>query len=255
MTTRAADGFDACDHEFGADQVASVSLDAVDAQLAQWPARPLLRELEAVVAAVEASDPARLRRRSGLWGRLLGRDLVELAQPDPVSTRVRLGLATAQSLADELGVRSVALERAAATLQQRADHLAALIADERERLAGSAEVAEATANERLLARVRRLDHLAAIVASWRSSVAHIALVRSQAAQLLVRHAQVRDLMASLWRERASADAMSAQLDPAGITCLHASLLDLANDIAAETLSTPPAPPAAEPHPPIKEPSP
>lgn len=238
--TPGASGAEAA-REFAADIVASVNLDAVDAQLAQWPATALLHELEAVVAAIESVDPGRQRRRTGFWGRLLGRDLVAQAQPDPVITRVRLGLAAAQAHAGQLTARSAELERLSSAIQQQAHRLARAIADERARLTGSAPV-ESAAAEQWSARHRRLDHLEAIVASWHASVAHMTLVNDHADQLLARYAQVRDLLVSLWREQNAAKAISAHLDPASLDRLR-SLTP-----ASLRSSIPPDPPTKEPSP-------
>jgi fused signal recognition particle receptor len=234
-------------HEFGADLVAAVDLDAVATQLAQLPGAVLLAELEGIVAAIDNLDPVRRRRRAGVWGRLLGRDLVAQAQPDPVPTRIRLGLAAAQEHADELQRRTRALDQLSSRIQQQIAHLDTRLAQERAALmnAGGDDA-------RIAARFRRLDHLAAIATSWRASVAQIALVRAHAEQLLARHAQVRDVLASLWQAQTSAQAATAALDHDGIARLHASLRELAASQPASTL--PVAPPGAHPDRPAKEPS-
>ena len=208
--------------EFGAELVAAVDLDAVATQLAQLPGAALLADLEAIVAAIDSIDPVRRRRRAGFWGRLLGRDLVAQAQPDPVQARIRLGLAAAQGHADELQQRSTALEQLSLRIQQQITRLDERVASERNTL-----TAISIEDPRLALRYRRLDHLAAIATSWRSTIAQIALVRAHAEQLLARHAQVRDLLASLWQAQTSAQAAGAALDHDGIARLQAALHDLA----------------------------
>lgn len=233
--------------DFGAELVAAVDLDAVATQLAQLPGAALLAELEDIVVAIDNLDPVRRRRRAGFWGRLLGRDLVAQAQPDPVATRIRLGLAAAQAHVDDLEQRMRALEPLASAIREQIAQLDTRVAHER------ATLNDATGDEtRIAAQFRRLDHLAAIATSWRASVAQIALVRAHAEQLLARHAQVRDLLVSLWQVQTSAQLATAALDHAGIARLHASLRDLAAAQPAPTISA--APPGAPHDRPTQEPS-
>jgi len=75
------------------------------------------------------------------------------------------------------------------------------------------------------------------------------LVRSYAAQLLDRHAQVRDVFASLWNERHAAQAVAAHVAPDRLAPLHQALRDL-------RAATPAFPaPAADTDRPNQEPSP
>ncbi|WP_242112921.1 hypothetical protein [Luteimonas aquatica] len=236
--------------DLGAALLAEVDLDAVAARLSRLPTAALLDALEGVVATLDNADPARRRKRAGVLGRLLGRDLVAQAQPDPVENRIRLQLAGAQALAVELAEGSDALAALSAHLQRQTARLDELLAGER--LADT----EADAAHRTVARQRRLEHLDAIAASWRATVAQIAVVRDHAALLLDRHAQVRDLLTTLWRQRAAATAAAAQLaaDPGNErrlrTLLRAQLIPLrasALQIAAS--------PSADIERPSKEPTP
>jgi hypothetical protein len=102
------------------------------------------------------------------------------------------------------------------------------------------------------ARLRRLDHLQAIADSWRACVAQIALVRSHAAQLLARHAQLRDLLVTLCREHATAEAAADCIDANSIARLHDGLQELA--ALPSTKSFPSVHPGAD-HDHSKEPSP
>lgn len=226
----------------GVDILATVDLEAITARLLQLPTAALLAELDAVVATVDYTDPERSRRRTGWWGRLLGRDLVAQAQPDPVGNRIRLHLTAAQAQADALAAGTAALEPLTNDLQQRIATLEALIA--RERAARPAAI-----TDRADALQRRLAHLELIATSWRTTVAQIALVRSHAAQLLDRHTQVRDVFAALWQERTAAQAVATQLAPDRIARLHQALREL-------RAATPAFPaPAADTDRPTQEPSP
>lgn len=206
-------------HALGAGLVAAVDLDAIAARIAQLPTAALLGELEAVVAAVDSGDPARSRRRAGWWGRLLGRDLVAQAQPDPIEQRIRLRLAAAQTHADALVTEVAALEPLAASLQEQIARLEALLERERRASNANGDASDAT-------QLRRLSHLDAIAASWRATVAQIALIRTHAVQLLARHAQVRDLLLTLRRERNAAQATGAQLDHDHASRLQTALREL-----------------------------
>jgi len=256
---RACDPLDAGARDLGAELVATVDLERVATQLAALPGAALLAELDGIVAAIDNLDPIRRRRRAGFWGRLLGRDLVAQAQPDPVQARLRVGQAAAQAHADDLRERTNALQQLAERIQRQLASLDAVVDRERATLAH----APAGAAADLAARYRRLDHLAAIAASWRASVAHIALVHAHAAELLARHAQVRDLLLSLWQAQASARAASTALDHDGIARLQASLRDLSAQYPAAkspavkqpASTTFRAPPGAAPDRPTQEPLP
>lgn len=250
---RQHDGAAAVRH-LGTEILARVDQDVVAARLSQLPSAALLAELEAIVEAVDSLDPARHRRRMGLWGRLTGRDLIAQAQADSIGNRIRLRLSTAQALASELVARTAELDRLSQHVQQQSDALHDLIA--RERASGAAPTVDACmpANEHDAALHRRLSHLEVILASWQASVAQISMVRSHVAHLLDRYVQVRDLLVSLWRQRASSEAATAQLDHRGIArlqdALHSQLAALHDPVQPH-----PAPPGADTARQPKEPSP
>jgi hypothetical protein len=197
------DGRDAV-RQIGADILAAVDLAAINARLTELPSGVLLAELENVLAAIDSSDPVRRRQRAGVFGRLIGRDLVAEAQTDSVESRVRLHVLAAQAHADALIDGRAELRTLSTSLQQQVERLSDLLAREGTSLPVTA-VHES-------ARQRRLQHLDAILASWRMSVSQIAMVCDHAAALLDRHAQLRDVLVPLWRQRASAEAVAAQLD-------------------------------------------
>ncbi|HEY5804279.1 MAG TPA: hypothetical protein VIT90_11350 [Lysobacter sp.] len=179
--------------------IAQVDLDAITALLRNLPTPALLEQLDAVVAALDSTDPARARRRVGWLGRLLGRDLVALARVEPVEQRVRVALSFAQSWADELASQLVDLQVAADDLKHELARLTAAIGDAR---------GAGPTDDRLL---RRLAHLDLMAASWSATLAHVAMVRDHARRLMDRHSQVRDVLVPLWRQHSAASAAGEQL--------------------------------------------
>ncbi len=233
----------------GADLLAQVDLGAVDARLSALPTAALLAELEAIVTAIDNTDPARRRRRAGFFGRLMGRDLVAAAQPDQAETRVRLHLQSAQALAQTLERQAAELVPVAADLREHGAQLHALIATHLSSDAAS---------------TRRMQHLAAVAATWDTAVAQIDLMREHAGHLLARHAQVRDVLVPAWRQRASLDHAHARGDADAVTQLHESVraqLTLLHDALqrpqplSDTQRTATAPDAIDTGHATKEPSP
>jgi len=163
------------------DASSAVDLDAINARLSRLPTTALLSELDAILAAIDSSDPSRQRRRSGFFGRLLARDLVAQAQSGDADTRVRLHLTAAHDIAAQLADQAAQLEPVASRLREQAA-----------RLRSHADDA-----------VRPDDphHRAAVAATWDTAAAHVELVRGHAAQLLRRHAQVRDVLVPAWRQQ------------------------------------------------------
>lgn len=196
----------------GADVLALVDLDAVNARLHALPTAALLTELHRVVAAIESMDPARRRRRAGFFGRLLGRDLVAQAQPDPVETRVRLHLSSARTVADDLLAQSDELAPLAARLRELAQRLRDCIAP---------PLSPDTIADEGLAR-RRL-HLAAVATTWENAAMHVDQVGAHVRHLLERHEQVRDLLVPAWRQQTSLSASASRHDDEATARLHDAL--------------------------------
>lgn len=152
----------------------------------------LVLELERIQQALQARDPRRIRRASGVLGRLFGRDLEAQAE--------------AETLHSQLGVVLLRAEQHAAGLQQRVggDGAMAAAADAGvaalERWiaaaapAGAAELAEAWR--------RRLDHLHRVAAAWRLEAAQWRLLQRQGEDLLQRYRQIRDVLLPAWRQAA-----------------------------------------------------
>lgn len=173
--------------------------------LADLPTGPLLAALDAVVAAIDSTDPDRSARRAGLLGRLLGRDLVSQAHPDAPEDRVRVQLALAATHADRLLAHLDQLRAVAASLEKQIAELEASIDVARAQFADAA--AEATTGEE----ARRLATREALATAWRQTLGQLRLALSHAELLLARHEQVRDLLVPLWRQHAAARALNATL--------------------------------------------
>ncbi|QNH21875.1 hypothetical protein HEP73_02806 [Xanthomonas sp. GW] len=179
---------------------AALLLDAVGQALAQRDATAdggaaLVRELEHIQQALQARDPQRIRRASGVLGRLLGRDLEAQAE--------------AETLSSQMGVVLLRADQQAAGLQQRLDGHGALAA------AADAGVA---ALERWIAAVpvpadgtqlaeawsRRLDHLQRVAVAWRLEAAQWRLLQQQGNELLQRYRHIREVLLPAWRQAESA---------------------------------------------------
>lgn len=170
----------------------AVDLDAIGARIAQLRTAALLAQLDAILVAIDSSLPERQRRRSGFFGRLAGRDLVAQAHPDDAGTRVRLHLAAANDLAEGLAEQAAMLDPIAPWLREQAQRL---------RSPGTDENACDDPQRRT-----------AIAATWETTAAHVDLVRGHAAQVLRRHAQVRDVLVPTWRQQMALAASSAHRD-------------------------------------------
>jgi len=219
------------------DASGAVDLDAINARLARLPTGALLAQLDAILAAIDSSDPSRQRRRSGFLGLLLARDLVAQAQAGDADTRVRLHLAAAHDIAAQLAEQAAQLESVPSRLRDEAGQLRSSTTD------------PATDDPQ-----RRT----AIAATWETAAAHVELVRGHAAQLLRRHAQVRDVLVPAWRQQA---AISARGGTARIVRLDDALRSqIAALRAASVTPVPSTDPSQDPAPAIrdadtKEPSP
>lgn len=237
----------------GRDLLARVSMDRIATQLADLPTAALLHSLAAILDVLDAADARRSARRVGVIGRLLGRDLVARAHPDPADARVRVRLAHAAAQSAQLEDDLAALQATAAQLAQATRELQAFV-QQRQAAANTFDPHDEAAPRDPPLR-QRLSYLAAIVDAWRLSSAQIELAIAHARQLLERYAQTRDLLVPLWRQQATAAAEGRRLreqDAGRAADLRHSLrlqLQTLRTTATESTTVNRAPPAA------REPSP
>ncbi|KGM54075.1 hypothetical protein N800_05740 [Lysobacter daejeonensis GH1-9] len=236
------------DHEAGAsdvlgrDVLAQVSMDRIAAQLGDLPTAALLQSLGGILDALDGADATRAARRVGVIGRLLGRDLVARAHPDPTEARVRVHLAHAATQATQLECHLVGLQATVAQLESSTRRLQALV-DGRQAMAAAEAYLGGESGR------RRLAYLAAIVDSWRVSAAQLHLAIGNARQLLERHGQVRDFLVPLWRQQATAAEVGRRLrdqDASRAADLRHSLRRLLETLGTATPDSPTvnsAPPA------------
>ena len=192
----------------GRELVSRVDMDAIARQVAAVPTAVLIRELDALVSVLLATQGR--GTRVGLLGRLLARDLVRKAHPGRADDRVRLHLLAAAGHAEALvsgdcrprGHPSRPLTACGgarrAARQASVEGLHATQPDE-------ARPADAALSPGRRAR------LTAVRDSWRMVSAHLAMTVEFASSVLSRYDQVRDVLLPLWREQATAQVVAAHV--------------------------------------------
>ncbi|EVT73250.1 cell division protein FtsY [Stenotrophomonas maltophilia 5BA-I-2] len=163
----------------------------------------LVAALARIALALQASDPARLRRQESWWGRLLGRDVERQAQAQGL--QAQLGVLAlqareqAQGLAQRVQQRARAIidnDAAAAALEVWATFGAAQLAT----LQGAAQVALAP----------RVDHLQRLATLRRIESGQWRLLQEQDEALLQRFVRIHDVLLPAWRQAALARQALAQ---------------------------------------------
>lgn len=163
----------------------------------------LVAALARIALALQASDPVRLRRQEGWWGRLLGRDVARQAQAQGL--QAQLGVLAlqareqAQGLAQRMQQRARAIidnDAAAAALEAWATFGAAQLAT----LEGAAQVALAA----------RVDHLQRLATLRRIESGQWQLLQEQDEALLQRFVRIHDVLLPAWRQAALARQAQAQ---------------------------------------------
>lgn len=213
---------------------AGVDMQRIEHALAGLPTAPLLRTLDAILRTLDATDAQRSRRRAGLIGRLLGRDLVARAEAESAERDLRVHLVAAAAQAE-------ALARDAAQLDALREELALDAAALDERIGtpspGPGEAGAASPDD---AALRRLEHLRALAASWQVALAQMRMASAHARRVLERHAQVRDLLVPLWRQQRLAGHVRTQLEHEEATRMQDMRRDIGLQLAAlDAAGTPP----------------
>lgn len=161
----------------------------------------LLAVLAQIALALQSANPAQLRRQTGWWGRLLGRDVEQQVQGD--------------ALQQQLGVLQVQATTAAAAVQARAQAgRAAVAASEQAAVAldqwadaGTTYAAQLPSDgtgelQRVFA--QRLDHLRRLAALQRTTTAHWQLLQVQDDDLLARCHRILQVLLPAWQQAALA---------------------------------------------------
>ena len=175
-------------------------LETAAALLERRPSTHLLAELQPLLAALAPQAPVSTPR---FIDRLLGRDLVRAAHPDPVDGRVRLHL-------QRSAVHAEAAEAHVGALDDSLRAIDAWLA------MPPAATNAAAANE-----ARRAEALHAAALTTRGQ---LALARATALAILDQYRHLRDLLVPLWRQALAAEAAGAHAEAAqGLAELRASL--------------------------------
>ncbi|MDY6949105.1 MAG: hypothetical protein SXG53_25705 [Pseudomonadota bacterium] len=231
-----------------------VDLDPVSHLLKSLPTTPLLGELEAVVQALDGADAARSRKRAGILGRLVGRDLLAQADPDPAERRVRVHLVRADGHATALREHLRLMEDAWKSLQAQCVRLDYAIGRAQRELVEQEGRLPHDARSTDTAR-RRIDHQCAIATFWGQTCTQLGVAVAHGRLLLDRHVQVRDLLVPLWLQNSASVALRDSIRHTDLTRLGSLRRDARDALAlfrtapaTPSIQPPPAPDDTEPSP-------
>lgn len=163
----------------------------------------LVAALARIALALQAGDPARLRRQESWWGRLLGRDVARQAQAQEL--QAQLGVLALQAREQAQGLAQRAQQREQAII----DNDAAAAALEAWATFGAAQLAmlEGAAQAAL---ARRVDHLQRLATLRRIEGGQWQLLQEQDEALLRRFVRIHDVLLPAWRQAALARQAQAQ---------------------------------------------
>ncbi|MCX2894527.1 hypothetical protein ORG27_13145 [Stenotrophomonas lactitubi] len=163
----------------------------------------LVAALARIALALQAGDPARLRRQESWWGRLLGRDVARQAQAQEL--QAQLGVLALQAREQAQGLAQRAQQREQAII----DNDAAAAALEAWATFGAAQLAmlEGAAQAALAPRV---DHLQRLATLRRIEGGQWQLLQEQDEALLRRFVRIHDVLLPAWRQAALARQAQAQ---------------------------------------------
>jgi hypothetical protein len=201
-----------------------VDLDRATALIERRSTSALLEELAGIVQALEVAQARGAARRSGIVGRLLGRDMPAQARARQARDHIRIRLQLAERRAQDVAGHIAELDDAIEHVVRQRTRLA-LTAERGRDARGAFSLEAGTLPD---AMERRLGHLAMLVSSWDVAVAHMRLVRQYGELLLARYAHVRDVVVPQWRRDAECatapDTVDGALADAPLHHALASLL-------------------------------
>lgn len=179
----------------------------------------LVAALARIALALQADNPAQIRRQAGWWGRLLGRDVDREAEGRALQSQLGVlalqAREQAQQLQRQLQLRAMAIagHSAAAAALDAWVELAAL------RLASLDIAGQAALSQ-------RLDHLRRLATLRRLEAGQWQLLQDQDNVLLQRFARIHDVLLPAWRQAAAAGQAAAGATLAAkAATLHAQIDD------------------------------
>ncbi|WDS36467.1 hypothetical protein [Pseudoxanthomonas sp.] len=183
----------------------------------------LVEQMQQIALALQARDPVGIRRRTGLFGRLLGRDMEAQLQAEQLAGQLGVLLVRADALATHLQAMAIGAEDLAAQATDSALAIDDWVA------AGSQ--AQGSADDAWCAALsRRLDHLRRMASVQRMQVAQSRIVQAQTHELLERYRRIRDILLPAWRQQAVSEA-AAQL-PATLQDMQRTQDEITTEVAA-----------------------
>lgn len=179
----------------------------------------LVAALARIALALQADNPAQIRRQAGWWGRLLGRDVDREAGARALQSQLGVlalqAREQAQQLQRQLQLRAMAIaghSAAAAALDAWVELAAVRLASLD--IAGQAALSQRLDHLRRLATLRRLE-----AGQWQ-------LLQDQDNVLLQRFARIHDVLLPAWRQAAAAGQAAAGATLAAkAATLHAQIDD------------------------------
>ena len=197
----------------------------------------LVGELENLQLALLADDPAVLRRRSGWWGRLLGRDLVAQQQAQQLAVGLPAVIARADAQARQLDT-DTARQQALADALQQVDALGLAWLEQ-----GQGFVAQA-GQDRPVAQAlqQRVQHLQRMRLLGQQGLQHAQLLVASGQGLLQRYASLREALLAAWKQQQALRAA----DPALQARILAQLAQMRQGLDSLPSADPAAPPSSFP---------
>ncbi|WP_139202793.1 hypothetical protein [Pseudoxanthomonas sp. GM95] len=179
-------------------------LSAIEAQsqagLASDPAMAaLVAQMQQIRLALQARDPAAIRRDSGWWGRLLGRDVEAQLQAEQLSAQLGVLLSRADMLAATLRAALVTIAAQRSSRQTAGEAIDRWIELGQQQLG-----LDDSAWDQALS--RRLDHLRRLAVLQHTQHAQVVLLQGQVHELLERYQRIRDVLLPAWQQQATVQA-------------------------------------------------
>ncbi|MCD9029852.1 hypothetical protein LDO26_16805 [Luteimonas sp. BDR2-5] len=187
---------------YGDDALAALAAIDVEAALDASPAAVLVQRLGALHLAMRADDARGLRRKVGLIGRLLGRDVALQADADALAARIGVLLRDVDRAADALATHAAAQQACIDAVEAGCARLAQVEAEGQARLDAMPAAADTLPGDAAAQLARRLDHLRTVLTTHALTARQLALLRAQSTALLARHRNIRDVLVPAWRQRA-----------------------------------------------------